>query len=584
MTKAQYELIRHNTKVLHAIISLIATCGKQNIAIRGKCDSRSNFLALLMYRAEADPDLQQHLKTCPKNVKYTSHRIQNEIINLCGNQIRSKIITKIKNAGVFSLLADECADVSSTEQVTICIRYAVKETDKNVYNAHEDFLVFLPTRDTSGETLSNMILTQIAQWGLDPATIVGQGYDGAGNMSGHTKGAQARISSQYPAAKYVHCKNHSLNLAIIHACKQRIVSHMFTTLREVLYFLTSSPKRVQVYLDSTGRNGPCLQRMCETRWSQHAECVTQCITNFTPISAALSVLSGDGDPKTSATAFSLLKSVTSFDFIITISVCQSILPHLTPLSDHLQDPECDLVLASSRAQTICNLMQQKRNDSTWSDIWQSATHLTGEQDIPVVKPRTIGRQMHRSNTPAPTVEEYWHLNLFNPFIDQLIIELGERLCKPMARLKAQYLLPPHISKLSSEFWQDIKTEYSTFLPQPLITDAELEGWKHAIDSGAVKSTNLQEAVFASDLMFPNIHIILKVLLTMPVSTASAERSFSSLRRLKTYLRSNMSEARLSGLALLHIHHDMNIDLSGIVRDFDSSGTRRIALLHTPDTT
>ena len=60
-----------------------------------------------------------------------------------------------------------------------------------MYNAHEDFLVFIPTRDTCDETLSYLILAQIAQWGFDPAAIVGQGYDGVGNMSGHTKGAQA---------------------------------------------------------------------------------------------------------------------------------------------------------------------------------------------------------------------------------------------------------------------------------------------------------------------------------------------------------------------------------------------------------
>ena len=77
---------------------------------------------------------------------------------------------------------------------------------------------------------------------------------------------------------------------------------------------------------------------------------------------------------------------------------------------------------------------------------------------------------------------------------------------------------------------------------------------------------------------------MKVLLTMPVSTtstASAERSFSGLRRLKTYLRINMSETRLSGLALLHIHHDTDIDIPEIVREFDTCG-QRIAFLHTPE--
>ena len=153
-------------------------------------------------------------------------------INLCGNQIRNKIIASIKIAGIFTIIADETEDVSCTEQEAICICYTIKEENK--YTAQEDFITFVPTRDTTGETLSNIILIQTFQWGLDPANIVGQGYDGVGNMSGRTKGAQARISSLYPTAKYVHCKNHSLNLAIVHICKQRILATCF------LLFVTCS--------------------------------------------------------------------------------------------------------------------------------------------------------------------------------------------------------------------------------------------------------------------------------------------------------------------------------------------------------
>ena len=57
----------------------------------------------------------------------------------------------------------------------------------------------------------------------------------------------------------------------------------------------------------------------------------------------------------------------------------------------------------------------------------------------------------------------------------------------------------------------------------------------------------------SHVMFPNIRTILKVLLTMPMSTSTAERTFSTLRRLKTYLRNFMTEERLSSLALMAIH-------------------------------
>ena len=49
-----------------------------------------------------------------------------------------------------------------------------------------------------------------------------------------------------------------------------------------------------------------------------------------------------------------------------------------------------------------------------------------------------------------------------------------------------------------------------------------------------------------------------------------------------YLHSNMTEQRLSALALLHIHHDTSINIPEIVRELDATGTRRIAVLHTPD--
>jgi len=43
-----------------------------------------------------------------------------------------------------------------------------------------------------------------------------------------------------------------------------------------------------------------------------------------------------------------------------------------------------------------------------------------------------------------------------------------------------------------------------------------------------------------------------------MSTAFAERSFSTMRRLKTYLRTSTSENRLVGLALLNIHRNIFI--------------------------
>lgn len=76
--------------------------------------------------------------------------------------------------------------------------------------------------------------------------------------------------------------------------------------------------------------------------------------------------------------------------------------------------------------------------------------------------------------------------------------------------------------------------------------------------------------------FPNLVILLKIFLTLPVSVASCERSFSKLKLIKNYLRSSMSDERLCGLAMLSIEHELasSLDFSEILEEFASKKARR----------
>ncbi|CAC5395292.1 unnamed protein product [Mytilus coruscus] len=64
-------------------------------------------------------------------------------------------------------------------------------------------------------------------------------------------------------------------------------------------------------------------------------------------------------------------------------------------------------------------------------------------------------------------------------------------------------------------------------------------------------------------------------ITMPVTTSTTERSFSALRRLKIYLRSTMVQDRLSSLALIHVHREMDIDTERVLRSFALAKNRYI---------
>ena len=61
--------------------------------------------------------------------------------------------------------------------------------------------------------------------------------------------------------------------------------------------------------------------------------------------------------------------------------------------------------------------------------------------------------------------------------------------------------------------------------------------------------------------FPTLIKLVRITLTVAVSTAQCERSFSALKRIKTYLRTTMGEQRLSDIAILSIERDLSNKIS-----------------------
>ena len=70
---------------------------------------------------------------------------------------------------------------------------------------------------------------------------------------------------------------------------------------------------------------------------------------------------------------------------------------------------------------------------------------------------------------------------------------------------------------------------------------------------------------ANSQFYPGVYVALVTMLTYPVSTCTAECSFSSMKR--SSLRSEMTDERLSSLAILHIHKHKNVDIDRLVTEF-----------------
>lgn len=77
--------------------------------------------------------------------------------------------------------------------------------------------------------------------------------------------------------------------------------------------------------------------------------------------------------------------------------------------------------------------------------------------------------------------------------------------------------------------------------------------------------------------YPNICTAYQIFLTLPVTSASCERSFSKLKLIKSYLRSTTKQGRLNALSLISIEHKVAkmIDYEDIINDFASKKARKV---------
>jgi hypothetical protein len=69
-------------------------------------------------------------------------------------------------------------------------------------------------------------------------------------------------------------------------------------------------------------------------------------------------------------------------------------------------------------------------------------------------------------------------------------------------------------------------------------------------------------------LYAELSKLLTLLMVIPATSATAERSFSCPRRVQNYLRPNMNQQRLSNLMILHVHRDLTdtLDLEAVARD------------------
>ena len=95
-----------------------------------------------------------------------------------------KLMESLRSSPYFSVLADECVDISTTEELSICCRWIVNGKPE------EHFLTVLHISALDAANISDAICSFLESKNLDYRKLVGQGYDGAAVLAGEHNGVQ----------------------------------------------------------------------------------------------------------------------------------------------------------------------------------------------------------------------------------------------------------------------------------------------------------------------------------------------------------------------------------------------------------
>lgn len=572
------EIVRSNREYLKVIIETLLFTAQQNIAQRSHVESRTNleddsdtnrgnFLELIHLRAKDIPWLKEKLKSqMERHRAWLSPEIQNEIINIIADFVFKEICEEILGVDYVSVILDETSDISRIEQVAICISYVFKGVKK------ETFVGFYDTKSTEGITLYQLLLEALSKLGLDPAKIVGECFDGASNVrEGKEKGLATRMKECSPLAIYVHCYGHRLNLALNDVMTEiEILRKTLGAIQALYNFIEASPKRHAIYQDVETNESLRykLKPQSETRWCCRYEAVKAVDCELERIIKTLLLLSDDKNTSTYANSRSLLKSICDFQFVLGLKVLKLVFSNTNALSRYLQGKKIDVSSASKTAAMTRMTLNGCRNERDFELLIEQTTttgrmieNLLLDSDFDYCEAKLPRRSQLAEHADAKTaIRSHFRINVYYAVLDKVDAELNARFAGKDNELlcalgdvvfsdrpsEASFTAVANHYSIDCELLRAEKNHFLDFISSasPSAGDFDSDG----------NAAELAEYFYQNDLhsLLPILTQVVLILACIPATSCSAERSFSALRRLKSYLRNTMKQDRLNSLALINI--------------------------------
>lgn len=580
MISAKFVQEKKDARVcLLKIIESIRFLAVQGLALRGHTEDNSNFIQLLQLRSLDNPLLKSWMER--SRYKWMSHDIINEILSLLSLNLLKSLICEVSKAQFYGIMGDETTDISRKEQMSINFR--VVDDDLLI---KEIFVGLYDVPATDSETLFKVIEDVLLRFQLKFESCRGQCYDGANNVSGSITGLQTRVRAVEPRALYTHCAGHNINLVAQDGMsKIPEVADLLSNIRELVTFIRGSAKRINIFNniklqlnddgEEVGRGGS-LKPFCPTRWCVRLKSLKSIKDNYKEIIEFCDVV-GQATDEAGVKSRGFSTYLNKFESLLLLQISISTLEKVEALNETIQATTINFKSVIRRVQILKCSLNGIRKDQKFDNIWETTIIAAKDFDLDNQEPEVPRKRKlpkrfdENANTayfPASPKEKY--RRIYYEVIDQIISSIDTRFDSEtyeiLAKMEDFATNKCGFDEIEKYLFKDGQCDFDVdrlVLHRDMFFDVVKEQKLNLIADLTNISIFLQGHADIKEFCGEYTKFI-KLLLTSPQTVCIAERSFSSLKRLKTYLRSTTTQQRTNDLILLNHHRDIanqiNLDL------------------------